>query len=675
MPRINRETAIPDDTIGVHHCFNRCVQQMTLCGQDPLTGEDRSGRKVWMTEMLEEMAGSFALDFMAYSFMGNHYHLLIRNRPDLASGYDNVEVALRWWRACPGIRGKDMRAAEPDLDELKEWIDDPKVNAVLRYRLSSVSWMMQLFNARIARRANAESGRKGHFFEGRFRSKHLLEEASILACSLYVDMNPIRAALAQTPEQSLFTSVNDRIVSRGERLARALRVGCTNETIASFNGLSLDVVAADPNSADAFLVPLTLEAEKRFKTHLEMSFPDTGPIAWATMDELRKNAASYCDESLKCLQDLWSKRQDEVGDGLPGPTKSGEANRPAEEAQSITSPSSPSSSPSPSSDAGAELTAGVSAVEASSETASRILKRPRPWHASRKTAVSIDPGTNNSNSTSESGSVSMGSLRQLLMSDRIVSAAQCETPEESTAIKDVDSSNSSGLSGSGDPGDSSAYQDFQDSEGSPTVEGGCEPSAVSSPEQEPGPPQERRDQKSGGINAEQALHDQDARRPALERVKVPALQISRKRRKAASQGLVPGTAKRSVPRLGAVHWLDRRGEASLRADPDDLSARLPFPSTRASNKGFMFMTLNEYIELLDWTGRQLVPDKKGAIPESEPPILARLGVKADGFIALIREMKEFGGVAMGSAAAMEAEARRVGQKWLHNTHKMDDVFR
>jgi hypothetical protein len=89
----------------------------------------------------------------------------------------------------------------------------------------------------------------------------------------------------------------------------------------------------------------------------------------------------------------------------------------------------------------------------------------------------------------------------------------------------------------------------------------------------------------------------------------------------------------------------------------------------------MFMTLNEYIELLDWTGRQLVPDKKGAIPESEPPILARLGVKADGFIALIREMKEFGGVAMGSAAAMEAEARRVGHKWLHNTHKMDDVFR
>ena len=109
---------------------------------------------------------------------------------------NEVEVAKRWWRICPGIRGKDQRAAEPDLRDLRIWIDDPDVIGELRYRLTSISWMMQLFNARVARRANAESGRKGHFFEGRFRSKRLLDEASIIACSLYVDMNPIRAEMA-----------------------------------------------------------------------------------------------------------------------------------------------------------------------------------------------------------------------------------------------------------------------------------------------------------------------------------------------------------------------------------------------------------------------------------------------------------------------------------------------
>ena len=104
---------MPTDEIGVFHCFNRCVQQMTLCGRDPLSGEDCSGRKIWMTEMLEELAAGFALDIMSYCFMDNHCHMILRNRPDLVFGYDNVEVAKRWWKLCPEIRGKDGRAVEP----------------------------------------------------------------------------------------------------------------------------------------------------------------------------------------------------------------------------------------------------------------------------------------------------------------------------------------------------------------------------------------------------------------------------------------------------------------------------------------------------------------------------------------------------------------------------------
>ena len=71
---------------------------------------------------------------------------------------------------------------------------------------------MKALDEYISRRANEEDGVTGHFWESRFQNQAILDEASLLACMAYVDLNSIRAAMAGSLEESAYTGMRQWII-------------------------------------------------------------------------------------------------------------------------------------------------------------------------------------------------------------------------------------------------------------------------------------------------------------------------------------------------------------------------------------------------------------------------------------------------------------------------------
>ena len=205
MARKARGESLDPHSIQIVHAISRCVRQAFLCGYDKFTEQSFEHRRGWILQRLEFQASLFGIDCLTFSVMNNHYHLILRSRPDVVADWGNEEVACRWLTLCPP-------GGEPFTEiDLAMLLNNPSRLAEIRTRLSDVSWWMRLQNQIIARRANEEENRQGRFWEGRFTAQVLLDEAAILACAMYVDLNPIRAATAESLEDSEFTGAKTRI--------------------------------------------------------------------------------------------------------------------------------------------------------------------------------------------------------------------------------------------------------------------------------------------------------------------------------------------------------------------------------------------------------------------------------------------------------------------------------
>ena len=139
-----------------------------------------------LMNLLKFYASGYCCDVAALCLMGNHWHAILRfEKPRKLSKAELMERALRLYPRSE--------------DKLKAW--SPEQWKRFEERLFDVSELMRNIQAGFARWYNRTFNRKGRFWAERFKSTILADSEAIRDAILYVELNGVRAGLAQRPEE------------------------------------------------------------------------------------------------------------------------------------------------------------------------------------------------------------------------------------------------------------------------------------------------------------------------------------------------------------------------------------------------------------------------------------------------------------------------------------------
>jgi REP element-mobilizing transposase RayT len=209
MPKPRSQQISLSDTPYYHIC-SRTVRKAFLCGVDKETGVSYEHRRHWIEKRIFQLSQVFAMDICAHAVMHNHLHLVLHVDSEPVKNWTTLDVLSRWHKLFKGTILTHKYQREQSLTNFEMKMVEETAQ-VYKQRLIDISWFMRALNEPIARQANKEDKCTGHFWEGRFKSQALLDEGALLSCMVYVDLNPVRAGTAPTPEKSRFTSIQLRI--------------------------------------------------------------------------------------------------------------------------------------------------------------------------------------------------------------------------------------------------------------------------------------------------------------------------------------------------------------------------------------------------------------------------------------------------------------------------------
>jgi len=300
-----RKALISLESTPYYHVTSRCVRRAYLCGIDHYSGQSYEHRRQWVVDRIRLLSSLFAIDVCAYAVMSNHYHLVLKLCPEQLEGLSDDDIMDRW---CALFKGPLLIQRYRDGEDLRPFerntVSD--IVNVWRSKLASISWFMRCLNQPIARQANQEDQCTGKFWESRFTSQALKSEEALLSCMAYVDLNPVRAGIADRPENSYHTSIRERLECEFD-LQQALVDQASHGDLFEFKTplkplLSFDSrLASEPQSGILFsfeeylaLVDWTgriIRSDKR--GHIDNAFPPILVRLQISMDQWRINTTQF----------------------------------------------------------------------------------------------------------------------------------------------------------------------------------------------------------------------------------------------------------------------------------------------------------------------------------------------------------------------------------------------
>jgi hypothetical protein len=198
------------DSPGYYLMSNRCVRQMFNLGKGPGEKQARE-RKIFMEELLLLLCCVFMVRLISFSFMDNHYHMVLFFDPTRVEKLSDEEVA----RLVLKLDAKSLKRREWTEDQREAWVQaflkDRSRIRQWRESLSDPSKFMAYFNEVVAKKFNEEDGCKGHFWQSRFHSIKLEDFGAVLLSASYVDLNPVRAGVCGTLLESPHTAIRYRL--------------------------------------------------------------------------------------------------------------------------------------------------------------------------------------------------------------------------------------------------------------------------------------------------------------------------------------------------------------------------------------------------------------------------------------------------------------------------------
>jgi len=195
-PRLLVEDGHFDRPSVLYHCFTRTVDKIHFFG-DP--------EKKILCDLLDRHVGFTGCRPVTFSMMSNHIHLLLDVPPMPESGLSDAQLLdrLKYLYSeaeISVVRGK-LKAAEKIKDEARRRQARGKIHARYTYRMHDLSFFMKGYLQHAAETINAQLGREGTLWDGRFKNTAVEKGLSAWLVAAYIDLNPVRAKLVANPSE------------------------------------------------------------------------------------------------------------------------------------------------------------------------------------------------------------------------------------------------------------------------------------------------------------------------------------------------------------------------------------------------------------------------------------------------------------------------------------------